>query len=317
MIKTSARLLRLLSLLQTRPTWSGPELVDELGVSPRTVRGDIDKLRELGYPVYATPGAGGGYRLGPGAKLPPLLLDEDEAAAVVLGLGGAAPGSVSGFEAASTRAQAKIDQVLPARVRRRIDSLQAATVIPNHSGAEADPDVLATIAAAVRDQHRLRFDYRAHEAAEQCRTTEPHRLVYAGRRWYLVAWDLVRSDWRTFRVDRMRPRIPTGPRFTPREPPADDLIGFVATGRRIARFRYRAKVRVQLPAADLVGWLPDGIAVEPVDEHTCIVHAGGDTAHILAAHITFIDADFEVDGPPEVLAALRAIGNRCATAAAT
>ncbi|MCM6772020.1 transcriptional regulator [Nocardia sp. CDC159] len=314
MIKTSARLLHLLTLLQTRAVWTGPELVDELAVSPRTVRGDIEKLRELGYPVYSTPGAAGGYRLGPGAKLPPLLLDEDEAAAVALGLGGAAPGSVAGFEAASARALTKLDQVLPSRVRHRVESLQASTVIPGHSGAEADPVVLTEIAAAVRDHHRLRFDYRTHDGTAQRRSAEPHRLVYLGRRWYLVAWDLDRSDWRTFRVDRIRPRTPTGPRFPPREPPTDDLVAFVSAGRRIARLRYRAKVTVHRPAADLVGWMPDGIAVEPVDDHRCIVHAGGDTPHVLAAHITFIDADYEVDGSPEVLAALRTIGQRCAAA---
>ncbi len=296
--------------------WTGPELVGELGVSPRTVRGDIDKLRELGYPVYSTPGVAGGYRLGPGVKLPPLLLDEDEAAAVALGLGGAAPGSVAGFEAASVRARAKLEQVLPSRVRHRIDSLQASTVIPGHSGAEADPVVLTSIAAAVRDHHRLRFDYRNHDGDEQRRGTEPHRLVYLGRRWYLVAWDLDRSDWRTFRVDRVRPVTPTGPRFTPREPPTDDLVSFVSAGRRIARLRYRARVTVYRPASELVDWMPDGIAVEPVDEHRCLVHAGGDTAHSLAAHIGFIDADYEVDGPPEVLAALRTIGRRCAAAVA-
>ncbi|MGV9415323.1 helix-turn-helix transcriptional regulator [Nocardia sp. NPDC003693] len=314
MITTSARLLRLLTLLHTRPQWSGPQLVAELGVSPRTIRGDMDKLRELGYPIFSTPGAAGGYRLGPGAKLPPLLLDEDEAAAVVLGLGGASPGSVAGFETASARARAKIEQVLPARVRHRIDSLQSSTVIPNHAGAEADPRVLAAIAGTVRERHRLRFDYRNHDGAEQYRTVEPHRLVYLGHRWYLVAWDLDRSDWRTFRVDRMSPRIPTGPRFDPRDPPDGDLITFVAAGRRVARFRYRARVLVRRPATELVEWLPDGIAVEPVDDRTSLVHAGGDTAYILAAHLTFLDADFEIDGPPEVLAALREIGRRCAAA---
>lgn len=314
MISTSARLLHLLSLLQTRPVWTGPELVGELGVSPRTVRGDIGKLRELGYPVYSTSGVAGGYRLGPGAKLPPLLLDEDEAAAVALGLGGAAPGSVAGFEAASTRARAKLDQVLPARVRHRVESLRASTVIPGHSGAEADPAVLTTIADTVRERHRLRFDYRTHTGEGQRRDTEPHRLVYLGRRWYLVAWDRDRTDWRTFRVDRIHPRIPTGPRFEPRQPPTDDLVSYVSTGRRLARLRYRAKVTVYRPAADLIGWLPEGIALEPLDDQRCLVHAGGESAHILAAHITFIDADYEVDGPPEVLAALRAIGERIAGA---
>lgn len=314
MITVSARLLQVLSLLQARPSSTGQELAERLGVTARTVRSDIDKLRELGYPVHAVPGVSGGYRLAPGAKLPPLLLDDDEATAVAIGLNSAAGGAVAGIEEAAARALAKLEQVLPSRLRHRIDLLRTSTVTPRHGGPIVAPEVLTVIAGACRDQHRLRFDYRTHDGADQRREVEPHRLVHLGRKWYLVGWDRDRADWRTFRVDRMRPRTPTGPRFTPREPPEQDLSAYVAKGVDAALSRYRARVLVHKSATDLVQWLPPAVAVEAVDDHTCLVHVGADTPHMLAATILVIDADFEVDGPPELLDALRAIGDRCAAA---
>ncbi|WP_158839734.1 helix-turn-helix transcriptional regulator [Saccharothrix deserti] len=311
MMTVSARLLQVLSLLQARPSWTGQELAERLGVSSRTVRSDIDKLRELGYPVHALPGVAGGYRLAPGAKLPPLLLDDDEATAVAIGLNTATGGAVAGIEEAATRALAKLDQVLPSRLRHRIDLLRTSTVTPRHGGPTVAPEVLTAIAAACRDHHRLRFDYRTHDGTDRHREVEPHRLVHLGRKWYLVGWDPDRADWRTFRVDRMRPRTPTGPRFTPREPPGQDLTAYVAKGVDAALTRYRAQVLVHKPATELVQWLTPATAVEPVDDHTCLVHVGAETPHMLAAHILVIDADFEVDGPPELLVALRTIGNRC------
>ncbi|EOD63201.1 helix-turn-helix transcriptional regulator [Amycolatopsis vancoresmycina] len=310
----SARLLQVLSLLQVRPSWTGQELAGRLGVSPRTVRSDIEKLRELGYPVHAVRGVAGGYRLVPGAKLPPLLLDDDEATAVAIGLNSAAGGAVAGIEDAAARALAKLDQVLPARLRHRIGLLRTSTVTPPHGGPAVAPGVLTVIAAACSDHHRLRFDYRAREGSDQRRAVEPHRLVHLGRRWYLVGWDLDRAGWRTFRVDRMQPRTPTGPRFMPRVPPEDDLAAYVTRGVDAALFRYRARVLVHKPAAELVDWLPPSIAVEAVDDHTCLAHVGADTPHLLAATVLAIDADFQVDGPPELLDALRTIGDRCSAA---
>jgi predicted DNA-binding transcriptional regulator YafY len=177
-----------------------------------------------------------------------------------------------------------------------------------------DSSTLATIAAACRDHHRLRFDYRRHDGTEIVRTVEPHRMVHTGRRWYLVAWDTDRRDWRTFRVDRIRPRIPTGPRFTPREPPDADLGAFVRRGVDTALFRYRAQVTVYAPAQAITRRVPDAVAVEAVDEQTCRVHAGADTPALLAIHILMLDADFEVDGPPELVEALRRVAERCGAA---
>src|SRR6266511_595833 len=213
MLETSARLLRLLSLLQARRDWTGADLADRLGVSARTVRRDVERLRDLGYPVHATRGTDGGYRLGAGAAMPPLLLDDEEAVAVAVGLRTATGGAIAGIEETSVRALAKLEQVLPSRLRRRVNALQTYTVrIPPDSPVPTvEPAVLTVLAACCRDHERLRFDYRDHDGSASVRTVEPHRLVNWGRRWYLVAWDVDRRDWRTFRVDRIAPREPTGP----------------------------------------------------------------------------------------------------------
>jgi predicted DNA-binding transcriptional regulator YafY len=230
---TSARLLRLLSLLQTPRDWTGTELAERLDVTTRTVRNDVERLRDLGYPVHGTRGAIGGYRLGAGSALPPLLLDDEEAVAVAVGLRTAAGGSVAGIEEPSLRALAKLEQVLPSRLRRRVNALQTYTVsVPlDRPGPVVSPELLTAIVAACRDHERLRFDYRSRDAAASRRDVEPYRLVNWGRRWYLVAWDTMRGDWRTFRVDRMdSPRTPTGPRFAPRPLPDEDLAGDVSRG---------------------------------------------------------------------------------------
>ena len=295
MKETSARLLRLLTLLQTRREWSGAELAERLGVTTRPVRRDVDKLRDLDYPVHAGMGPGGGYRLGAGAKLPPLLLDDEEAMAVAIGLRTAAGGSVAGIGDASLRALVKLEQVLPSRLRHRIDALQISTVeVPGLPMVDAE--VLTAIATACRDHQRLRFDYRGHGGAQSVRVTEPHQLVTWGRRWYLVAWDLERDDWRTFRVDRLRPRIPTGPRFAPRVlPDGGDAAAFVARG--VAQlWPYQATVRLHAPAES-----PTARAyatygrVEPIDQHTCLLHIGADTPHALAFLLGTLGVDFDVD----------------------
>jgi predicted DNA-binding transcriptional regulator YafY len=309
MLQTSARLLRLLSLLQARTTWSGAELADRLGVTARTVRNDVERLRSLGYPVRASPGVGGGYRLGAGAALPPLLLDDEEAVAVAVGLRTAA-GSVTDIQETSVRALAKLEQVLPSRLRHRVNALQAATVEIPASGPTVDPEVLTALAGACRDHQRLRFDYRDHDGSDSTRTVEPHWLAHDRGRWYLVAWDVDREDWRTFRADRIRPRIPTGPRFAPRDPPAGDVATYLLRGVGAATWRYRARVRVHAPAPAVAGRLPPAVLVEAVDEHTCTVRVGSDTPQMLAVYLGLLEADFDVDGPPELVEQLQALADR-------
>ena len=307
---TSARLLRLLSLLQTRTTWSGPELAERLGVTTRTVRHDVEKLRSLDYPVTSTPGAAGGYRLGPGGRLPPLLLDDDEAVAVAVGLRTAARGSVTGIEEASVTALAKLEQVLPSRLRHRVSALQAYTVPVGTGGPTVDPGVLVAVAATCRDHHRLRFDYRSHDGSESVRTVEPHRLAHMSGRWYLVAWDVDAGDWRTFRVDRMKPRIPTGPRFTPRDPPADDVAAYVAERIGSAMWRYQVRVRLHAPAEVVRPRLPPPVKVERADDSSCVMSAGADTLDLAAVYLGMLDVDFDVIEPPGLVAHLRKLADR-------
>jgi predicted DNA-binding transcriptional regulator YafY len=310
MLETSARLLRLLSLLQARRGWSGAELAGRLEVTTRTIRNDVERLRALGYPVHATPGVAGGYRLGAGASLPPLLLDDDEAVAVAIGLRMAAGGTVAGIEETSVRALVKIEQVLPAGLRHRVNALQAYTVPIPDGIPTVDSGVLATIAGACRDHERLRFDYRTHDRTPSVRTVEPHRLAYLARRWYLVAWDVERGDWRTFRVDRVDLHPPTGRRFAPREPPDGDLAAHVSRGVGQATWSYRARVKVHAPAHVVAARLPAAIPIEPVDDHTCLVDVGSDSPHMLAVYLGMMDVDFEVGEPPELVDHLRRLVDR-------
>ena len=304
---TSARLLRLLSLLQTPRDWTGADLAERLEVDVRTVRRDIDKLRGLGYPVHATAGAAG-YRLGAGAKLPPLLLDDDEAIAVAVGLRGA--GAVAGLEDSSLRALTKLEQVLPSRLRHRVNQLHAVTVTVPNTGPTVDPDTLTAVARACHDHHRLRFDYTA-----AVRTTEPHRLVHTGRRWYLIAWDLDRDDWRTFRVDRMSPRVPTGPRFTPRPLPDEDLARYLTRGVSTAPYRYQARITLHVPASVAAERIASTVgAVEAVDAETCVVHPGSNSLDELAVYIGLFGFRFTVHEPPELVTHLRALASRLAEA---
>lgn len=208
MTDTPVRLLHLLSLLQTPREWPGGELAERLDVSRRTVRRDIDRLRDLGYPVQATLGAEGGYRLVAGKAMPPLVLDDEEAVAIAVGLRAGAGHAVEGIEEASVRALAKLEQVLPSRLRHRVATLQAATMpLTSGDGATVAPDTLTVIAGAATGPERLRFGYRAGNGTETKRLVEPYRLVSTGRRWYLVAYDIDREDWRTFRVDRVKPAL--------------------------------------------------------------------------------------------------------------
>ncbi|OUC94843.1 helix-turn-helix transcriptional regulator [Streptosporangium minutum] len=313
MLETSARLLRLLSLLQTPREWTGAELAERLGVSGRTVRADVERLRNLGYPVLATRGSAGGYRLGAGAVLPPLLLDDEEAVAVTVGLRTSAGGAITGIGEASLRALAKLEQVLPSRLRRRVSTLQAYTVpVPrDDAGPRVDAAILTTLSAVCRDRERLRFDYHDHAGAATVRAVEPYRLIIWGRRWYLLAWDVERDDWRTFRVDRIRPRTPTGPRFTPRDLPDDDVAAYVSRRVSAAAWRYQAQVIVHAPAeviADRIG--PAAGTVERLDERTCVLHTGADTVEALGVYLGLLGADFDVTGPPELLMHLRRLAHR-------
>ncbi|MFD8501080.1 helix-turn-helix transcriptional regulator [Amycolatopsis sp. NPDC059657] len=307
---SSARLLKLLSLLQTHRDWSGADLADRLAVTTRTVRRDVDRLRDLGYPVHATQGAAG-YRLGAGASLPPLLLDDDEAIAVAVSLRTAT--SVAGIEETALRALAKLEQVLPSRLRHRVNTLQTATVRVGGSGPPVSPDTLMAIADACRRRERLRFDYTSPRTGVSVRTAEPHSLVNFGRHWYLVAWDTEREDWRTFRVDRLVPRTPTGPRFPPREPPEGDAATYVSHQLSSKTWGYQATVLLHESAEALVERVWPGMGVvEAVDARTCLFRVGAETPADLVWMITSVNVGFTlVSGPPELAAALRAQAERC------
>lgn len=310
MLETSARLLRLLSLLQSRRDWTGAELATRLQVTGRTIRKDMDRLRELGYPVEARPGVDGGYRLGAGGALPPLLLDDDEAVAVAIGLRTAAGGSILGIEETSLRALTKLQQILPSRLRHRVGAFEHALPVPMR-GPRVSPDTLTAIAGACRDHERLRFDYRTHSGSASRRSVEPYRLVSHRQRWYLLAWDLDRADWRTFRVDRMDPRTPTGPRFTPRPlPPDPDIAARVERGVGEATWRYRARVIVHAPAAHVRQRIPIPIDVEELGPDRCAFEPGSDHAEMLALYLGLLDADFEIVDSPELAAALRTLIGR-------
>jgi predicted DNA-binding transcriptional regulator YafY len=319
MLETSARLLKLLSLLQTTREWSGTELAERLEVTTRTVRNDVERLRDLGYPVHATRGAAGGYRLGAGAALPPLLLDDDEAVAVTVGLRSGASGSVTGIEEASLRALAKLEQVLPSRLRHRLAALNTYTsAVPpmGRVGPQVSTEVLTAIVAACRDRERLRFDYTAHGGEPSRRDVEPYQVVNWGRRWYLVAWDVGRADWRTYRVDRIEPKVPTGPRFTPRPLPAEDLPTYVAQHVGTVTWRYRARVTVFAPAEQVASRLPiQMVPVEPIDDATCSVQLGSDNLESLAVWLGVLGSDFRIEDAPELAAHLRVIADRYRRAA--
>jgi predicted DNA-binding transcriptional regulator YafY len=313
MWETSGRLLRLLSLLQSRREMSGPELAERLGVTTRTLRRDVDRLRGLGYPVEASAGVAG-YRLGVGATLPPLLLDDDEAVAVALGLRTAANGTVAGIEETVVRALAKLEQLLPSRLRQRVNALGSVTVAMR-GGPIVDPAVLIALATACRDHERLRFDYRTHDQSEGVRTVEPHRLVHSGRAWYLVAWDLDRNDWRTYRADRITPRIPTGPRFDPRPLPEADIAAYTSRGITTRVYRYQARFTMHGPAEEVSAKFPPSIAyVEATGRSRCRLEVGSNSLDELILWIGQGGFDFVVHEPPELIERLRTLTARLARA---
>jgi predicted DNA-binding transcriptional regulator YafY len=309
MLDTSARLLRLLSILQTRPEWTGRELAERLDVTVRTLRRDVSRLRDLGYPVRATRGVTGGYRLAAGSTLPPLLLDDDEAVAVVLSLRTATSHTVTGIAETSLRALAKLERVLPARLRHRTAALRLATIPLAGQTSTVDLDVLTVIAEACQDLHRLTFRYRTRDGAASLRTVEPHRLVHTGHRWYLVAYDENRNDWRTFRADRIDDPRPTGIRFTPRDPP--DAAAFVADSITAAPYRYRARVVVHAPAHLVAERVPPTTGIiETVDEQSCLLITGADSLTLMALHLALLGHDFTVLEPEELVEELGVLVER-------
>jgi predicted DNA-binding transcriptional regulator YafY len=324
MANTSDRTLRLLSLLQARRFWPGGELAGRLEVSPRTLRRDIDRLRDLGYPIHAQPGAAGGYQLGAGAALPPLVLDDEEAVALAIGLQTAAQSAVEGIAESSVRALAKVVQVMPSRLRRRIEALDAMTV-PASWGPAAqpgvDPGILTTVALACRDSERIRFGYTAASGQRSDRHVEPHRLVLLGRRWYLVGYDLTRHDWRSFRLDRLTAPHGDGSRFRPRELPtpaghrsgqvsaaghrsgqeSEAAAAFVRSGIENVANVYNVEVVVEAPAARVRDRIGRWTTVEPIAATQCRVRMTADSLDWPTMALGAVGADFQVVSPPELL----------------
>ncbi|PWI16190.1 transcriptional regulator [Streptomyces sp. Act143] len=342
---TPARLLQLLSLLQTPREWPGGELADRLGVSRRTVRRDIDRLRELGYPVQATMGSDGGYRLVAGKAMPPLVLDDEEAVAIAVGLRAGAGHAVEGVDEASVRALAKLEQVLPSRLRHRVSTLQAATTpLTSGDGASIAPETLTVMASTVAGHERLRFRYRTKDGTESRRVVEPYRLVSTGRRWYLVAYDLDRDDWRTFRVDRVSEPFATGARFAPRELPTGNAAEYLRQSMYRRQETYGFAVTfaasAEVVAARVPGWLgvPEAVdgpgeADEPTEagetgeagEAGEVSGAGaercrlrgetGDAVEWLAIRLAMVGVEFTVEEPGELVECVRGLGERLVRAA--
>ena len=316
MADTGNRTLRLLSLMQDRRHWTGPALADRLGVSLRTLRRDVERLRDLGYPVEATPGVAGGYRLAPGASLPPLVLDDDEAVALTLGLQAAAQAAVAGMAESSVRALAKVVPVLPPRLRRRVDALAAATVaVPwGDGGAAVDPAVLTTIAQACRDTVRLTFDYTSAAGEHSERMVEPFRLVPLRRRWYLVAYDTGRGDWRTFRLDRLTAPRTTDARFAPRRLPADDVVAFVQAGLGV-RPGTPVEALVRAPAEQVRRRIGRWATVTDDGAGGSRVSMESDAMEWALFALGSTEAPFTVVEPPELAERARAWGERFVRAA--
>lgn len=310
---TPARLLTLLSLLQTPREWPGGELADRLQVSRRTVRRDIDRLRELGYPVQATKGSDGGYRLVAGKALPPLVLDDEEAVAIAVGLRAGAGHAVEGMDEASVRALAKLEQVLPSRLRHRVSTFQAATTaLTSGDGATIPTETLTVMASTVAGHERLRFAYRAKDGAESRRVVEPHRLVSTGRRWYLIAYDLDRGDWRTFRVDRVNDPFATGARFAPRELPTGGAAEYLRQSMHRRQETYELVVTFEGDVSVVGARVPAWMGVpESLGEGRCRLRAAvGDSVEWMAVRLAMTEVEFRVEEPPELVAAVQELGGR-------
>ncbi|MEY9953695.1 helix-turn-helix transcriptional regulator [Leifsonia sp. EB34] len=320
MASTGSRTLQLLSLLQTHRYWPGQELADRLEVSPRTLRRDVERLRELGYPVDATRGVAGGYQLAAGASLPPLVVDDEEAVALAVGLRTAAQSGVAGVADASVRALAKVVQVMPPRLRRRVDALRVATLASElRPGPVVDAELLTVVAQACRDEERLVFSYVRHDGDASERTVEPHRLVSLGRRWYLVAYDLGRFDWRSFRLDRMAQPRPTGARFRPRTLPAADAAEYVRASLAEAVETLVVDAVIAAPLADVeqaIGRWAQAETEAPAADGTARtrVRITADSAEWALFGLAAVAAPFTIDGPDEVRELAAVWGDRFTSA---
>ncbi|MDA0179493.1 WYL domain-containing protein [Solirubrobacter phytolaccae] len=311
---TSSRLLLLLGYLQSQPVWSGPDLVGLLGVTDRTLRKDIERLRGLGYPVDATRGPGGGYRLGRHGQLPPLLLSDDEAVAVAIGLGSA--GVAPGLADASAAAMAKLERTLPDRLQRRVRAIHASTEAgPANTGTNepevpVDPDLLAQLAAAISGRDGVRFSY---DGTEGPVTADPYRLVSWRQRWYLVAREQPGREWRVYRVDWMRLRFPGGARFAPAPLEGGDYAAFVLRDVASTGWKVHARILVDAPAQDVLDRINPAVGVvETVDDGHCVLVTGADTLETVAVWIGMLGIDFHVSEPPELVEHLRVLAQRYA-----
>ncbi|PEG52285.1 YafY family transcriptional regulator [Mycolicibacterium diernhoferi] len=314
---STARVLQLLGLLQSRRVWTSEELADRLEVTTRSVRRDVDRLRELGYPVHASKGHGGGYQLGAGAALPPLLLDPDEAVAMAVCLRLAAGGSVAGVGESALRALSKLDQVMPARLRSQVAAVHDSTVTltPTSRDVPVDPEVLMTLARACRDHEHVNLTYTDIRDNETQRRLEPYQLVTTGRRWYLLAFDRDRQDWRSLRLDRMADVRALGSTFTPR--PAPDAAQYVQRAITSSPYRYVARVRYRAPR-DVVAqsFSAASVQIEPDGPDACILTTGADDPDKMALYLAMPGCEFEVLEPPEVADAVRTAAERLRRAAA-
>lgn len=311
MLDTSSRLLRLLALLQSRRYWAGPELAERLGITSRTVRRDVDRLRSLGYPVESSSGLAGGYQLAAGGNLPPLLLGDDEALAVALGLRLATAGTVAGLGEPALQALAKLEQVMPARLRKRVRNLHAAVQPLGSAGPSVPHALLTALAGASRDLTRIRFRYAAHDGRASAREVEPHGLACTGSRWYLLAWDLQREDWRTFRVDRIAGAPDTGARFLPRKVPGGDVAAYVSRAISVEPYAVRARVLLHAPLRRMRERIPPSVGrLQREDADSCVLEVGAPRIEGMAYHLAILDVDFEVLEPPELAEHVRRVGRR-------
>jgi predicted DNA-binding transcriptional regulator YafY len=311
MLQTSARLLRLLTMLQARRSWTGPDLSERLEVTARTLRRDVDRLRSLGYPVHSTSGTAGGYRLGAGASLPPLMLEDDEGIAVALALQIAAGGTIAGIEDAAQRALAKLEQVLPNRLRRRIKSLRSSIVRLSDGGPTVDLSAVAALASACEAQTEIGFDYSDRNAKLSQRWVEPHRLVHTERRWYLVAWDKARTDWRTFRVDRIQLPLQTGAPFASRSSPDDDVGAYVSRSLSMAMYRFQVRALLRASVDEVRGRISEAAGqVEAVDDRSCRLHTGGQSLDSVLVWLACTGFEFVIEHPPELVDHLQLIAAR-------
>ena len=317
MASTGSRALQLLSLLQNHRYWPGHELAERLGISPRTLRRDVERLRDLGYPVDATRGVAGGYQLAAGASLPPLVVDDDEAVALAVGLRTAAQSGIAGVDEASVRALAKVVQVMPPRLRRRVDALRMTTLSTALGpGPSADAGILTALAQACRDEERIEFAYVARDGQASTRAVEPHRLVSIERRWYLVAYDLTRFDWRSFRLDRIAEPRPTGTRFRPRALPAEDAAEYVRDSLHTAFESLVVDAVVEAPYERVLDVLGRWATVEDNGDGTSSVRITADSAEWALFGLAAVDAPFRISGPEEAVIAAADWGQRFTRSAA-